>query len=278
MQRYLLIAPRQILIDIFSPFPVQLLLPLTLVCRRFHALAVRILHRRLLQASSLPDHDLILECYHPSAKISTPYFSCRYLGIGTLGQVDRDTEEVSLSDLSKLYSRLRPVVTEENRRPRSRYPRPSEASQAAGDVAEEPATVEVHLDESELFSQLCTVTNLVKVGPKRGLFLTLVNLSDGVIRVWRDWLAAAADRQHVGQQDDNDDGILWADASRTVGIRFAVKPSGTERMPLLVGPDEDPAVSYTLTYEGERSVLPRTGDCSVSCHGANSRFRTAYPC
>jgi hypothetical protein len=194
----------------------------------------------------------MLECYHPSAKISTPYLDCRYLGThdpDPSSNYNR-TGEVDLASLSTLYSRFRPVVTEENRRPRTRYPPPSTLSQIAEAEGDQDATEEIHLDESELFSQLCTVTNIVKLGPRRGLFLNHFNLSDGVIRVWRDWLAAAADGWYAEQRGIDDSGILWADSRKNVGLRFQVKPSGTERMPLLVGSDDDPPVSYTLKYEG----------------------------
>jgi hypothetical protein len=42
--------------------------------------------------------------------------------------------------------------------------------------------------DDESFAQLCTITNLVRMGPKPGLFRSHINMSDGVIRVWRDWL------------------------------------------------------------------------------------------
>ena len=215
---------------------------------------MRILRQRLLHAATLPDNDLILECYHPSARISTPSLACRYLGTGSLEASSpgkEESEPASLASLANLYSRFRPALAEEHRRPRMRWPRRVTTSQTPPQEADETATEEIHLDEAESFSQLCTVTNLVKVGPRHGLFLSLVNLNDGVVRVWRDWLSAAADGQHEGEQGSGQRGILWADASKTVGLRFRVQPSSAERMPVLVGPGDEPAVSYTLTYQGK---------------------------
>jgi hypothetical protein len=68
----------------------------------------------------------------------------------------------------------------------------------------------VHLDSHELFSQFCTIANLVTVGPRRGLFLSVVNVEDKVMRVWRAWLderaqasrAEDAARKDMSQQDE----------------------------------------------------------------------------
>lgn len=115
---------------------------------------------------------------------------------------------------------------------------------------------DVFLDETESFSQLCTVTNLVEVGPKPGLFLSHVNVGDGVVRVWRDWLAAQA---------QNGDGvgapILWADARQSVGVRFRVRRREGEWLhaPVLVaaGEEEEMPVAYRLEFE---EVVVRAGE------------------
>jgi hypothetical protein len=65
------------------------------------------------------------------------------------------------------------------------------------------------------------------------------------LRVWRDWLADRAK-----DADDKESEVLWADSKKTVGLRLRV----VERETVHVGPPlrtgEDPAVSYTLMYEG----------------------------
>jgi len=183
----------------------------------------------------MPEHKLILECYHPSAKISTPYLACRYLGTKTAGLGAIDDASPRLEDLPKMYSSFRPVLTEENRRRRFRpdWPQQSlamQGSQGAGrDSEDEFAVQEVYLDEGELFSQLCTVTNVVKESARPGFYLSHVNTCDGVIRIWRGWLAELA---------------------KSVARRFSNKVMPSERMPLIAGPGDDEAVSYSLVYEG----------------------------
>jgi hypothetical protein len=257
---------------------------------------LRILRQRLVEAASLPDHRLILECYHPAAKLSTPYLYGDYLWTDGIDDAStraitakgQDPPNLTVSALGRMYSHFRPVKQDENRRGRRRYPRQSEAQAAAQDVAADEQgssssttnsnsnassrtatsastaassqslpdrpSEDVFLDEGELFSQLCAVTNLVKVGPKRELFLSHVNINDGLIRVFRDWLAAQATDSSPGSQAP----ILWADTRQTVGVRFRVseRDPGWERMPLLVEAEEEAPVSYRLEFE---EVLVRSG-------------------
>lgn len=219
------------------------LLPIARINRRFQDLTLRIIHTRLTDAASLSDHELILECYHPSAKISTPYLHCDYLGTDGLERYSEDEDrQLTLGQMHGLYSRFRPVVQDENRRGRARYPAARAARGVEGQAVEDDrtASVSVHLDDGEMFSQLCAVTNLVKTGPRRGLFLSHVNVNDGVVRVFRRWLAGAGD----------EDPILWTDRHKTVGIKFRVQEEHSEtRRPAIWTDDEDPPVSYNLVYE-----------------------------
>ncbi|KAK0643221.1 hypothetical protein B0T16DRAFT_459391 [Cercophora newfieldiana] len=263
-------VPNEILISILSFFPSRSLLPLSAVSHRFSSVILRILRQRLVKAASLPDHRLILECYHPADKLSTPYLYCDYLW--TDGIDDASTKsaviegqgspDLSLSALGRAYSHFCPVKQEENRRGRRRYPRQAEAqddgqgstgstSKFAGanshdELPDAPADT-VYLDQGELFSQLCTVTNLVKLGPKPGLFLSHINVNDGLIRVWRDWLAAQATDHSAAAQAP----ILWADTHQTVGVRFRVQQISQlwENMPLLMEAMDEPPVIYRLVFE-----------------------------
>jgi hypothetical protein len=274
---------------ILSTLPTSSLLPLVRISRRFYAVTMCILHSRLKHAARLPAHRLILECYHPSDKLTTPYVFCDYLHTDPLPPDDGGAggeyrfPEHTVAGLRGLYSHFRPVVQDENRRPRLRYPTAAQAQaqaqaqQAAEDgqsSVPEPAAPELvsqalNLDEGELFSQLCTVTNLVKVAPQRGLFLSHVNVSEGVMRVRRDWLAAQAATSDEEREADIHDGssstssssssrgasgpILWADAEHNVGLRFRVVEQEAQgsfyRRPLMVSADEDLPVSYRLEFE-----------------------------
>ena len=214
-----------------------------IISKRFHSLITRLIHRRLLQASSLPDKCLIFECYHPSAKISTPPLSCEYIGNKSAKDDAKPNDEgETLSSLHKIYSSFRLAINED--RIRRRRARPD------ADI-DDTATEDVYLDEGELFSQLCAVTYVAKRGPRPGLFLSHLNIGDGVIRVWRDWLAQLAIDSTASESWSVDDSaILWADAAKGVGVRFKVTAAPSERMPLISGPDDHPPVAYTLQYEG----------------------------
>lgn len=227
------------------------------------------IHARLLAASSLVDHELILECYHPSDKWSTPGLPCKSLGTYGLPrsdglvvtiQADASSAE-SLHKLVGLYSHFRPQEAEQVRRTRRRHP--------AGDVPGHPNTSssqdhfdtlqtpsqDVYLDSHELFSQLCTVANLVKVGPRAGLYLSCVPIGDGVIRVFRSWLKDhAVSAQSIVRRERSDvleHRMLWLDSGKNVGVRLRVIEKENLAGPILLGVGEDPSVSYTLEYEGK---------------------------
>lgn len=110
----------------------------------------------------------------------------------------------------------------------------------------------IHLESHELFSQLQTITSLVKIGPRRGLFLSSVNISDSIMRIWRQWLAERSKSEGEGSSEgdkERKERLVWADNNRTVGLRVRVVER-EEATPVLVRKDEDPPVSYTLQYEG----------------------------
>ncbi|KAF6822643.1 f-box domain protein [Colletotrichum plurivorum] len=247
--------PNEILIAILSTLESRELLHLTLVDRRFNAAATAILQQRLLHTVKLEGHEVMLESYHPSARLSTPSMSCRFTGVDFLNHTCADEEDMSLSDLSKLYSHFRPVVSEETRRMRRIYSRRMPAPMQE-DIGDEPVFQEISLDEDELFSQLCTTTSLVKTGPRPGIFASHSNIEDGVVRVWRHWLERAAIKCAVAppsKQQRDESTILWLDATKNVGLRFSVTRSAQaqEPMPVLHSRCEDPPVAYTLLYEGK---------------------------
>ncbi|KAI1101826.1 hypothetical protein F4804DRAFT_343688 [Jackrogersella minutella] len=229
--------PNEIIIHVLNSFPTRSLLPLAAVCRRFYGLVGRVHYSRLIAASTLQDHEMVLECYHPSEKLSAPEMLCEYLGTDGLTEAGY---EANLGELNKLYTRFRPFLQNENyRAERKTIPRvPSH---------------QIYLESSEYLSQLCAVTNLVKVGPRNGLFTSLANVTDSVIRVWRDWLkheaAKTAGLKQRANSDVDDSSILWTDSSKTVGLRFRVVEDESVPAPVLFGREEEPAVSYSLKYQ-----------------------------
>lgn len=72
--------PTELLTATLASFSTPELLPLTLVSHRFHAIILRIFYTRLLITTSIKTHQLILECFHPSAKITEPHLFCVYEG------------------------------------------------------------------------------------------------------------------------------------------------------------------------------------------------------
>lgn len=259
----------KLLINVLSLFSTRQLLPIACTCHRFHDLIIRIIHHRLIAAASLKDHKLVLECFHPSTKLITPYLFCDYLGTDGLsddavgeGDLYKDVKDTGrLGKMSGLYSHFRPVQPEE---------RMVWTRNAAGGVRpglspkseEELVSHNLDLESHELFSQLCTITNIVKVGPKRGLFLSCVNLGEGVIRVFRDWLSDRADanERHIDTPEEREKRLLWADTEKHVGLRLKVLEREEFPAPILFRHDEEATVFYKLQYEGMLKFCESNGN------------------
>lgn len=269
----------QLLIHLLLSFPTLSLLQLRLVSHRFQAVIIRIVHQRLLLAASLEDRKLILECYHPSAQYTEPYVFCDYLGTPVLsneregqGSLYQDLT-VERGQLKYLYSRFRPSradISTHNARPHPAGDVPGSRTNpitqnAAPNVRSADSSLVTHrlfLDAHELFTQLSITAALVQVGPRRGVFLSFIDVIDKKTpRVWREWLAGAAkgpanDANWTGKEeteglDDESMAIIWADPGKTLGLRVRVKESTWRKdAPVLVHRNEDQAMSYALELEG----------------------------
>lgn len=172
-----------------------------------------------------------------------------------------------LRKLSGIYSHFRPVGPDEDRRPRRQH-------HPAGDVpafpyvgntvptaalrneAEVPSQI-VSLEPHELFSQLCTIANLVKAVPNVGFLLNCITIGEGVIRIWRDWLAERAVLpQYKGEASlrtssfEDKERILWLDNGCNIGIGLRVIEREDLGTPILMRLDEDAHVAYSIEYEG----------------------------
>jgi hypothetical protein len=170
--------------------------------------------------------------------------------------------------MHSIYSHFRPLQPEEDRKVRRPHPAGGwfpGISNALEEKQTEYVCQNIHLESHELFSQLCTITNLVKVGPKRGLFLSCVNIGEGCTRVWRNWLAdrclSLKKRNRLGsgpntkaeEDEEHEKRLLWADTGNHVGLRMRVVEKEDIPVPILMSRDEDAPVSYTLQYEGKLS-------------------------
>ncbi|OCL13632.1 hypothetical protein AOQ84DRAFT_282736 [Glonium stellatum] len=300
---YLYMLPNELLLHILTPLPTPTLLPLTIISHRIYALVLRILHNRLLLAATLHDHSLILECYHPSAKLTEPPYFCTYHGTEGLDAYEEPTASDSnlvprLGQLRNMYSRFRPYRRElgadghrVKKHPAGDVPgsRTHPSSSAAGRKLDHELVRQIlSLDGEELFTQLCAVTNLVKIGPRNGLFSCFVEVEEGVVRVWRNWLKEMAAREgstnsrtrasktliteeeiDIGRKgkeaaqkissiadDLNDENILWVSSARNTGLRFKIRERKLKReAPILMYVDEDTPLSYEIEYD---ELLVRT--------------------
>ncbi|RDW90979.1 hypothetical protein BP5796_02144 [Coleophoma crateriformis] len=278
--------PNELFITILSGFSTRALLPMTTVSHHFHDIVLRILHTRLLHVASLKDHKLILEVYHPANKRSTPYLFCDFLGTDGLsdemegeGDIYQDVKDTGrLGKLSGLYSHFRPVQPENTRRVVRSHPAGGPllpASWLAGplnalveDHKGEYVCQNINLESYELFSQLCTITSLAKVGSRPGLLSSCVNIGDSVLRIWRDWLSERAtallendmlpiESQAQAEDADYSKRLLWADNDKNVGLRLRVSERRDPEAPILLSRDEDAPISYALEYEGNFYPLKR---------------------
>jgi hypothetical protein len=299
-------------VTILSTFPTNHLLVWVIVSRRFHSLILRILHFRLLLAAALPDCKLILEAYHPSrTSAGNAYLYCTYLGTDGLSSkhegegslyADCAGEEGRFAKLGALYSRFRPerpTVTASMplRRIAGIAPAQSLAGETSqpiyadsGDGGSTKVAHVLNLDADELFGQFCAYPQLVRFGPRRGVFLSsshIVQHGQGVMRVWKHWLQDRAlelwhqqqQQQQEQEQEQQEHGqdpllqahlsrsatlscptigadknILWTDYKKNVGLRVAVR----ERDGRLYGktPDEynDSPMSFLIEIQGRHAL------------------------
>ncbi|PMD46943.1 hypothetical protein L207DRAFT_149569 [Hyaloscypha variabilis F] len=255
--------PNEILISILSNFQTIQLLPFTTTSRRIHELILLILHHRIFDAGKLSRHQLLLEAFHTSNR-GAGYSICQPLQTTPLSPSTQQPS--SLSDLSALYTSFRPLKPSTDRTafragladgsgwfvpvPTAPQPTADVPTSELEEKEDELVSQDIHLESHELFSQLCTRANLAKTSPRRGLFHSCVNVGEGILRVWRDWLADQAKCDGGGDGD-----VLWADSRKAVGLRVKV----VEREALPVGPPyragEERDVSYTLFYD---ELLVRT--------------------
>lgn len=291
----------QLLLHLFTPIPTLELLQYAPVSQRVHSLILRILRTRLITAAELHSHTLLLECYHPSAKLTEPPYFCAYHGTDGLsahGHFHQNESNVGmLGKMRNMYSRYRPyrreldpsgtrVLPQPGNPPRTRTLPGTVQDIYEGETVRQMLGLEAH----ELFTQLIAQTNLVKVGPRNGLFTSFVGVEEGVVRVWRNWLKDTAakdwtDTTHAvlsttslstvsnsaycgpekGKQEVTareavpaiaanvcDPSILWVSPAKNTGIRFRVKERKIRRdVPVLIRADEDTSVSYEIEYEGK---------------------------
>jgi hypothetical protein len=265
------------------------LLPLTPISRRIYSLIVRILHNRLVAAAELHSHSVLLECFPPSAKLTEVPCFCTYRGTDGLkryNEIDPSEKNVGrLGEMYNMYSRYRPHRRDLEAGGRKVKPRPGDVrgsrtfpgtvqDRYEGETFKQTLSLEAH----ELFTQLIAQTNLAKIGP-HNLPTNFVEIEEGVLRVWREWLkdvsarCTAAERaapdeivEEVGKGKEvvrevveeksnlEDPRILWVTPKKDSGIRFNTRERKLRRnAPILISTDEDLPVTYEIEYDGKPS-------------------------
>ncbi|KKK20425.1 hypothetical protein AOCH_004871 [Aspergillus ochraceoroseus] len=253
--------PNEVFVQILSPFSARELLGLSTVSHRFHALVLRLLHYRLLVSASLKEYRLILECFHPTSKLTEPHVFCKYLG--TDGLSDKYQGEGSLYEnvdtaqklgrLSSLYSRFQPVMTAEESPNGAGSTAVPEVNEGIPNADARAVKRPVNLESFEDFSQLCVVVNVVKVKPGSARLLSVVDVEDGVIRIFRDWLKdnatpAQGSARNNPLEERNDQQLLWVNQSQNVGLKLRVREVSrlNQSFPILVHRDEETLASYEI--------------------------------
>lgn len=224
---------------------------------------------------------MILECFHPSSRLTDPHSFCTYLGTPGLsdkyegkGSLYEDCETAErLGRLSAVYSRFKPepsVTQSRPRLPRDFFEPPLGIQDDVLEVAHESnSTAQEHqvaateqffkkqisLDEFESFSQLQTMVNLVKVVPNTTRLISALNVEEGIIRVKRDWLKKHAERKqgdYIQETAKDDDSILWVDNQENVGLKLRVKEKRWNRQAPILIHQEEVAVTYEIEIEGNK--------------------------
>jgi hypothetical protein len=250
------------------------------------------LHHRLWTATALADHKIQLECYHPSAKYTTPWWFCEYLGTEGLGNTRKSEDSLyadvpatgRLGRLAGLYSHFLPTEAKDRRvpmpHPAGEIPGHSNTStmyptSLPGELLQDTVSQIVSLDTNERFSQLCVVANLVRIGKSINWLINSVTLGEGVVRIFRDKMpttdgygsyqvnqdpvseSSSCQRRNWPKEDIGEERMLWIDDSQTTGLKVRVTEQKSNKVqPLLFKEDDEVAVSYRVEYQGSPNPRP----------------------
>ncbi|KAK3678298.1 hypothetical protein LTR78_001593 [Recurvomyces mirabilis] len=214
-----------------------------------------------------------------------------------------------------LYSRFRPQLREPPLQPQKHpagdipgsrtWRAPSSAADYVNTLdplpGDQVVSKNVTVDAHDLFSQLTTLVYLGKRETSRGLLFSIQEVSEGTIRVWREWLSKRCESKKwtdgekvavhrdppvnptssrgksrsdsvTGYEDPTKDpSILWINTrDDNVGVKFRVKERNMRRAnPILFSDDTEVAVSYEVEFE---EVLVRTTHLLLKLEGAQQQI------
>jgi len=245
--------PEELLTSILSYLPTRDLLGVSSTSHRVHDTVYYLVEQRFRHVDKLDGFSLIFECFAPAAKMDTPYYQCTYNG----------TSIAPNQPLAETYSHFTPIP------PPARTHSPTPATSV---------TTQVHLEDSEYFSQRCCSSILAKPGPRRGLFTEVLPLhSESILRIKRSWLVEAA---LEGRSK-----TLWIDDEKKdigviVKVQIAEVPENQRTSYRgqfrggIAGGDEDEEVMFNLEYQ---ELLVRTGALVGAMELKNNGGKTTAP-
>lgn len=242
----------------------------------------------------MPDYKVILEAFHPSRRYTDPYLFCTYLGTDGLsskheglGSLYEDCNGATgrFAKLGTLYSRFRPerpgiagsMPLRRIAGATINQPLAGSSTQPiykdGGDGGSMKVIHHFNLDQDELFGQFCAYANLVRTGPRRGVFLSTVQIVEpgqGVMRVWREWLweraRRSADEDNANGSDlersttytfpmiSDDKAIMWTDYRKNVGLRVSITHRGEPACSYEDEPADDTPLNVAIEIRGKTSL------------------------
>jgi hypothetical protein len=134
----------------------------------------------------------------------------------------------------------------------------------------------MNLDADELFGQFCAYASLVRLGPRRGVFLSNVHIvqsGQGVMRVWKQWLQDRARELWQVEQDPgtgidmdrtptanspavgSDKTIMWTDYRKNVGLRVAIRDRDGRCHGDHASELDDLPMSFSIEIQGDSFFL-----------------------
>ena len=204
---------------------------------------------------------------------SEKYNFCEYLGTPGLDYRLCAGEGYGPGWLKELLAHFRPTTTT----PELSLTRPHPAGDIPGsrtmDLAaesapssEEPVKRNVFLESYDNFSQFMFSTSLVQLGPAKGVFNALAEVMDRqTIRIFRSWLAQRA--RETAKASDAELPItapqqLWVDNDQTARLDIGVEELRWRgNAPILIGAEEDEAMTYSLEIRSEYSRESGSDEC-----------------
>ncbi|KAF3936726.1 hypothetical protein ABW19_dt0201358 [Dactylella cylindrospora] len=215
-----------------------------------HDIATYINNRRIRQVLEVEGYQGIYECYAPIDKYNHPYNHCSYTGTYP------ENESLTAKGKTSLYS----FEDVESFHPASKLyshfiPSAYDASHATS-VSPQPTSSLVTLEVGELFTQICASACLIRTGPKRGIFESVIPVFESFFRVKRDWLDECCEAAENGKGTEAK--VMWVGMGENVGLKLRVKGRkviGGGGYTGLRGYEEEPAVEYIVEYQCEYTSI-----------------------